>query len=91
MYVFLPPLLPRAEMTEESRIIRIIRGWGVLICEPIIKTDNINTQGKHEDAVLFVSFRCPRGQVTLEKESFTWLNNNVPANAKAPYCPVGDH
>lgn len=89
--------MPRAKITEESRIIMIIRGWGVVICEPIIKTDNTNTQGKHEDAVLFASFRCPRGQVALEKrdfnlnESFTWLNNNVPANAKAPYGPVGDH
>lgn len=69
MYAFLPPLLPRAKITEESHIIRIIRGWRVLICEPVIKT-NTNTQGKHKDAVLFVSFRCPCGQVALEKERF---------------------
>lgn len=54
MYAFLLPLLSRAKITEESRIIRVIWGWGVLICEPIIKTDNTNTQGKHEDAVLFI-------------------------------------
>lgn len=40
MYALLPPLLPCVKVTEEFHI---IRGWGVLICVLIIKTDKTQT------------------------------------------------